>query len=269
MNKRTIFIVGNWKMYKTVEESLTFLHDLLPQLPSLLQDKSLKVGLAVPFTSIQSMAEAAKESMLQIGAQNMHDASSGAFTGEIAARMLKEVGATFVILGHSERRKIFLEDNATIGRKLERALEEGLQPILCIGESLEEREKGNTEKIVAEQLEGALSSLKEEDLSSLVLAYEPIWAIGTGETATPEQAQEVHLFCRNWIRDKYSANLAEQMIIQYGGSVKPGNVADLLRQPDIDGLLIGGGSLEATNFAKVLEQVPSPQIQEQTQEALK
>lgn len=245
---RPVVITGNWKMYKTIEESLTYIKELAP----LVQDATAKVYLAVPFTSIQSLAEYVAGKNIVIGAQNMHDASEGAFTGEIAARMLVEAGAKFVILGHSERRRLFNESNEFINKKVIQAIEEEIQPTLCIGENLEQRDQGKTEEILTTQLSECLSGLKEAQLTNLIIAYEPIWAIGTDRTATPEQAQEAHFLCRKWVEQTYGEVLAQKVLIQYGGSVKPENAAAILEQPDVDGLLVGGASLSAVNFSKIV-----------------
>lgn len=241
-------IAGNWKMYKTREEAVAYVKALAPLVGSALA----KVYLAVPYTLIHSAAEAAKGSTLVIGAQNMNDASEGAFTGEIAAKMLLDVGAQFVILGHSERRQRFNEDNGFIHRKIRRALQDGLQPILCIGETLEERESNKTEAILAEQLTGCLGDLTSGELAPLILAYEPVWAIGTNRTATPEIAQKAHQFCRSYLSEKWGTAFAEALVIQYGGSVKPENAAELMSQPDIDGLLVGGASLDVETFNRII-----------------
>lgn len=237
-------ITGNWKMYKTIEEAVAFIN----QLKEKLGEKS--AYLAVPFTAIQASSEAAKDSSITIGAQNMNDASEGAFTGEIAAKMLTNAGAKFVILGHSERRHLFGETSAFVNRKVHKALAEGLQPVLCVGETLDQHKEGKAKEIVKQQLEESLEGV--EEIGNLILAYEPVWAIGTDEAATPEQAQEMHAFCRECLSEKWGEEAANQIVIQYGGSVKPGNAKALMDQKDINGLLIGGASLSADTFLNIV-----------------
>jgi triosephosphate isomerase len=247
-HSRPTVITGNWKMYKTIDEAVRFVKELAP----LVQESTAQVYLAVPFTAIHATAEVAKSTKIVIGAQNMNDASEGAFTGEIAARMLKEAGAKFVILGHSERRKIFHETNSFINKKVKRALIEGLQPILCVGETKEEREQNKTAEVLESQISQSLADLSAEQLASLILAYEPVWAIGTDLAATPEMAQKEHEFCRSIVAKNWGSDFAEHLVIQYGGSVKPDNAKALLEQPDIDGLLVGGASLSVDSFSKIV-----------------
>jgi triosephosphate isomerase len=208
--------------------------------------------LAVPFTAITDSVRATEKTSLLIGAQNMHEAKEGAFTGEISSQMLKEAGAQFVLLGHSERRQIFKESNEIIHRKVRRAFEDQIQPVLCIGETLEQREKKQTVSVLFEQLEIALALCTEKEIGHLIVAYEPVWAIGTGRTATPEIAQQVHAACREWFKKKWGKENAEIMPLLYGGSVKPENTQSLLEQPDIDGVLVGGASLDPSTFAKIV-----------------
>lgn len=249
---RATIIAGNWKMYKTIPEAIDFIKRLAP----LVGDRQAKVYLAVPFTAIRPAVEAAGESGLVIGAQNMNDAEEGAFTGEIAARMLLDAGARFTLLGHSERRHIFGEKDDLINRKVHRALADGLQPILCVGETLEERRAGEAQEVVERQILEGLRRVKgKRKLATLVLAYEPVWAIGTGETATAEMAQEMHDHCRKVITKEWGAEVGEEMSILYGGSVKPENAGQLLQQPDVDGLLVGGASLHPELFIKIIEAV--------------
>lgn len=228
-------------MYKTGEEARDFITALIP----LIKDTLTPVFLAVPFTALGDSVKAACGTKIIIGAQNMHDAEEGAFTGEISARMLKKAGAEFVLLGHSERRQIFFETDAFINRKIKRALQEDLKPILCVGETKEEREKGLTDNVLSRQLKNSLEGLHLDDWSKLTIAYEPVWAIGTGLTATPAVAQETHAFI--------STLLPKKIPILYGGSVKPENAAELLSQPDIQGALIGGASLNVDSFAKIIK----------------
>lgn len=244
---RPTVLAGNWKMYKTVTESLEFIQALLPHLKEIKSE----VLLAIPFTAIQKGVEIAQGSSLKVGAQNMNDATEGAFTGEIAGRMLKEVGASFVLLGHSERRHLFLEEDGWINKKVHRALADQLLPILCVGETLQEREGGMTEEVLERQLRLGLSGVTS--LTNLRVAYEPVWAIGTGETATPEMANRAHAFIREWVKNNYTAKEGEDLVILYGGSVKPANSQDLLCQEDIDGLLIGGASLSLESFVEIIQ----------------
>lgn len=246
--RRPTFIVGNWKMHKTIDEARAFIKGLIPYV----RNCPLQVGLAVPFPAIQAAADEAKGSLIAIGAQNVNDHEEGAFTGEISCRMLKDAGATFVIIGHSERRKYFLESNMLVNKKIKRALKDGLQPIVCIGETLDQHQAGKTREVLKVQLVEGLEDLSLEELQKVILAYEPIWAIGTNHTATPELAQEIHHFCRSIMAEHWNAAAAECVIIQYGGSVKPENAAVLLAQPDVDGLLVGGGSLSLDSFSKII-----------------
>lgn len=243
---RSPIIAGNWKMYKTIAQALSFVKTL----PKFLEDTSQKVYLAAPFTSISQVAQESKGTSIVIGAQNMNDASEGAFTGEIAAKMLVDAGAKFVILGHSERRHIFQEDDAFINMKVKKALSEGLQVILCIGETLKEREGGQTRQVLQKQLQGSLQDVHPKE-GEVVVAYEPVWAIGTGQTASPEMAQETHKECRDILSEILGEELAQKTVLQYGGSVKPENVKVLMSQPDIDGVLVGGASLDPEVFAKI------------------
>lgn len=247
---RPVVIAGNWKMYKTIQEAQHYVETLAP----LLRESQVEVYLAVPFTAISPTVERTKElnSRVRIGAQNMNDASEGAFTGEIAGRMLKEAGASFVILGHSERRHIFKETDSFINRKVKSALAIGLQPLLCIGETLEEREKGETELVLERQLKESLEGISADQLKTLILAYEPVWAIGTGRVAHPEDAEKAHQFCRQVISTQWGAEVADALVIQYGGSVKPENAKALLEKEDIDGLLVGGASLKPESFVQII-----------------
>lgn len=248
-NRPTV-ITGNWKMYKTIPEATAFIQELIP----LVKKATVQVYLAVPFTALRAAADCAKKSPIVIGAQNMHDATEGAFTGEIAGRMLKDAGARFVILGHSERRRLFKESNAFINRKVKRALAEGLQPVVCIGETLEEREANQTEEVLSRQLLESLADVTDEQLEQLMIAYEPVWAIGSDRPATPEIAQEVQAQCRKKMAQQWGKAVAEKIVIQYGGSVNPENAHALLKQPDIDGLLIGGASLSVATFSEIINE---------------
>lgn len=245
---RQLVIAGNWKMYKTTEETQSFVQQLLPSLN--VNDR--EILLAVPFTLIQTAASMAGDNpAVKVGAQNMNDCSEGAFTGEIAGHMLLDIGAQFVLLGHSERRQLFGEDNAFINRKVKRAFIDGILPVVCVGETLQEREGGQTEAVLREQLSESLADIPAENMPSIILAYEPVWAIGTGKTATPEQAQEVHQMLRAAVSETWGADVAASLRILYGGSVKPANAGELLSQTDIDGVLVGGASLDADSFAQI------------------
>ena len=247
--ERRILIIGNWKMHKTIEEARQFIGQLLPHL----KENLTQVGLAIPFTALYPLSQEFKESHLLIGAQNMNDASEGAFTGEVAGKMLKDAGAQFVLIGHSERRHLYHESDEWINRKMQRAVEIDLQPILCIGETAEEHEAQKTEEIIEKQLREGFKSIDSDKLKKIIVAYEPVWAIGTGKNATPEQAQEIHHFCREVLADLFSEEKAQQAIIQYGGSVNPQNAQNLLNQPDINGLLIGGASLSLESFSQIVD----------------
>lgn len=246
--QRRQVIAGNWKMYKTIQETESFIKELTP----LVSDSEASVFLSVPFTAIHAAAEAAKETNIVIGAQNMNDASEGAFTGEIAAKMLLEAGAKFVIIGHSERRHVFGEDDSFINKKIKRALSDSLTPVFCIGETLEQRDGGSTETILKDQITQGLADVSPEEMSKILIAYEPVWAIGTGKTATPAHAQEVHQYIREAIKDLWDEETAANMVIMYGGSVKPNNARHLMEQSDIDGLLVGGASLSVESFSHIV-----------------
>ncbi len=234
-------------MYKTAREASAYLEDLIP----LIEGSKAKLFLAVPYTSITSAAKVAKGTDVTVGAQNMNDAREGAFTGEIAALMLKEAGAEFVLLGHSERRNVFGETNEFVQRKVVRALQDDLIPILCVGETLKEREAGETEAALQKQIEECLEGVPKEEAEKLILAYEPVWAIGTGKTATPEMAQEAHAFCRKCLGDLFGKKKADLIPILYGGSVNEKNAEELTSEEDIDGVLVGGASLDPEKLAQI------------------
>jgi triosephosphate isomerase len=246
---RPCIIIGNWKMHKTIEEARSFIKNLLS---SFQPAESTRVGLAVPYTVIFPAAEEVKGTALMVGAQNMNDASEGAFTGEIAGDMLKEAGAQFVLLGHSERRHLYCEDDDFINRKVKHAVEIGLQPILCIGETKEEYKAKETHSVIERQLTEGLKNIQPQQLQQLIIAYEPVWAIGNGHSANPEIAQEAQHFCRQILAKILTDELSQQIVIQYGGSVNPSNAHELLAQPDIDGLLIGGASLSLESFRQIV-----------------
>lgn len=245
---RPKMIVGNWKMYKTIGETVDFVKGLA----SLAAKSSASVGLAVPFTSLKGASDAAQGTNIKIGAQNMHDAVEGAFTGEVSSRMIRDVGAHFVILGHSERRLLFHESSDWINRKVKRAIQDGLVALVCVGETLQEYQQGNTTTVLRKQLSESLAGLTHEQLKRLVIAYEPVWAIGTDKTATPEIASKMHSFCRDFVAQQWGNERAQDLQILYGGSVKPANSAMLMSQPDIDGVLVGGASLSLDSFSQIV-----------------
>ncbi|WP_319370144.1 triose-phosphate isomerase [uncultured Ilyobacter sp.] len=247
--RRTI-VAGNWKMNKTNSESVTMLTELKELVKGI---SSVGIVLGVPFTALSDAVKAVEGSNIEIAAQNMNPNESGAFTGEIAPSMLTSIGVKYVILGHSERREYYNECDEFINAKVKAALKNGLTPILCIGEKLEDRENGKTDEVNEKQLKGGMAGLTSEEAAKVVIAYEPVWAIGTGKTATPEMAQETHKAIRNFLVEIFGTEVAEEITIQYGGSMKPDNAAELMGQTDIDGGLVGGASLEAASFAKIVE----------------
>jgi triosephosphate isomerase (TIM) len=249
MPERRPYIAGNWKMNKLREEARSYVRDLLP----LIEGKDgLDVGVCVPFTAIEAAREAARASWLRVLAQNVHEEESGAFTGEVSCAMLNDVGAMGAVIGHSERRQYFGETDRALQRKLPALLAAGLEPILCVGELEDERENGETERRLRHQVQEAFESVDADAVARVVIAYEPVWAIGTGKVATPEIAQDACAFIRALVRDKYG-DLADQVRIQYGGSVNDDNARELLGQPDIDGALVGGASLDAAQFARIVD----------------
>ncbi|TMA22690.1 MAG: triose-phosphate isomerase [Deltaproteobacteria bacterium] len=248
---RRKFVCGNWKMHKTGQEALQLVKDLVQRLSG----ASAQVGIAPPFTAVAQVKWALSQarSPLQLFGQNCHHEKQGAFTGEVSALMLKDAGCDGVILGHSERRQLFGETDEGVARKVKAALAEGLHPIVCVGETLQEREAGRTWEVVSRQMRAGLAGLDTGAVQKLTIAYEPVWAIGTGRNATAAQAQEVHGQIRGLLRELGGAAAADAVRIQYGGSVKPDNAAELLGQPDVDGALVGGASLKAEDFAKIVE----------------
>jgi len=241
---RKTFIAGNWKMNKTPSEAVAFAKDLVVAL----KDADTKVMIAPSMTALSMVAEVIKGSNIILGAQNMASIESGALTGETSVLMLKDLGVKNVILGHSERRAIIGETDELINQKVKLAIKHGLEAVFCIGETLDERKAGKAEEICFSQIEKGLKDVSAEDMKSVVIAYEPVWAIGTGVTASPEDAQAIHKACRNKIAELYSKDVANNVVIQYGGSVKPDNVKELMAQDDIDGGLIGGASLDVESF---------------------
>ncbi len=249
MNKaRKLIIAGNWKMNKTVAESVALVADLKVELAKV---KEVDLVVCPPFTALKPVSDAITNTNIKLGAQNLHWENFGAFTGEICAAMLRDVYCTYVILGHSERRQFFGETDETVNRRLKAALAARLRPIVCIGETLQERESGKTNAVLEKQLRGSLANLTNEEINDCILAYEPVWAIGTGKNATPEQAQETHAFIRG-VLGKLFGDTATKVRVQYGGSVKPGNAKELMTQPDIDGALVGGASLQARSFIDIV-----------------
>jgi len=247
---RKPIIAGNWKMYKTIPEAMSLGNTLKSGVSGILDRE---VVVAPPFTALAAVARALDGSGISLSGQNTCWENEGAYTGEVSPAMLKDVGCRYVIIGHSERRHIFGEKDKTIARKIRAALDAGLQPIFCIGETLEERETGKTLTVLRRQVKEGLKLIQGADMDKVVIAYEPVWAIGTGKTATNEQAQETHSFIRTLLEGLFEKNIASDLRILYGGSVKAGNVDGLMAQPDIDGVLVGGASLEADSFLRIIK----------------
>ena len=245
---RKAIIAGNWKMNKTATEAAELIDALIPAV----KDAGCEVVICVPFTDLVTAVAKTKGTNIHVGAENVHFEKSGAFTGEISADMLTDLGVEYVVVGHSERRQYFAETDETVNKRAKAALAGGLKPIICVGESLAQREQGVTEELVRMQVKIALNGVTADELKNVVIAYEPIWAIGTGKTATAEQAAEVCTFIRTTVRHLYGARIARSVTVQYGGSMKPANAAELLSQPDIDGGLIGGASLKAADFVEIV-----------------
>lgn len=246
---RKAIIAGNWKMNKTPDEARALVEELIP----LVADAECEVVVCPPFVDLCPVSKAIKGTNIHLGAQNIHWAKSGAFTGEISADMLKKFGVEYAIVGHSERRQYFGETDATVNMRAKAALENGISPIICVGESLEQRERGETDEFVASQVRGALEGISADDARRVVIAYEPIWAIGTGRTATAEMAEETITVIRKTLRSIFGNDAAETVRIQYGGSMNPQNAASLMAMENIDGGLIGGASLKAEDFSKVVK----------------
>jgi triosephosphate isomerase len=245
---RRPILVANWKMYKTASEALDFAYAFLPRVEGA---KDVEIAIAPPFTALDRIGRVLAGHGVALAAQNVSAEAEGAFTGEIAARMLVDLGCRYGIVGHSERRALFGDSDAVVARKAAVLLAAGIRPIVCVGETLEQREAGRTFETLAAQVEGSLAQVPRERAEELVLAYEPVWAIGTGRTATPEMAQEAHAFLRERLVARFAGS-ADRIRIQYGGSVKPENVYDLMAQPDIDGALVGGASLDPVAFARIV-----------------
>ncbi len=248
---RNKVIAGNWKMNKDVFETA----DLINGLKKSITAKNVEVIVCPPFTSLVVAQQLLKGSAIRLGAQDVSVHDDGAYTGEVSVNMLKSVGCEYVIVGHSERRQYFHESNELINQKAKKVLAAGMRVIICVGETLEEREKEITDKVITAQIKGVLAGLSESDLERVIIAYEPVWAIGTGKNATPRQAEDVHQLIRKLVGQLYSWNVAEKIIIQYGGSVKPENAKELLSQADIDGALVGGACLKPDSFAGIISPV--------------
>ena len=246
---RTPFVAGNWKMYKTVAEAVKYVKEFRILAKDI---AGVEIVIAPPFPALHAAAEAARNSNIAIAAQDMYWEREGAFTGAVSAPMIKEAGAEFVVIGHSERRTLFAETDATVNRKVAAAFAAGLTPIACIGETLDQRERNETFDVLDRQIRQGLDGLTSEQLSQLVLAYEPVWAIGTGRNATPAQAAEAHGHIRQRLRQWFGADAAELCHVIYGGSVKPENIRDLITQPDVDGALVGGASLDVQAFFDII-----------------
>lgn len=245
---RKPIIAGNWKMHKTINEAKSFVEEIKGSI----KETDVEAVICAPYTILKDLKEVTKGTNIKVGAQNMHFEENGAFTGEISPLMLKELEIDYVIIGHSERRQYFNETDETVNKKVKKALEHSIIPIMCVGESLEQREDGDTKSIVKSQVEKGLQGINHEDIKKIVVAYEPIWAIGTGKTASSEDANEVIAYIREVIKNVSSEDISEEIRIQYGGSVKPSNVEEIMNQSDIDGALVGGASLEPKDFIELV-----------------
>ncbi|MGB2705908.1 MAG: triose-phosphate isomerase [Candidatus Omnitrophota bacterium] len=247
---RKPIIAGNWKMHKTTEESIALSNAIKRDLFNI---DNVEIVLCPPFTSLTDIKDVTNDTNISLGSQNVFWEEEGAFTGEVSPKMLKAVGCKYVIIGHSERRAYFGETNETVNKKVKSALKAGLFPIMCVGEKLEEREAGKTFDVVRDHVEGGLLNVGEKEILNMVIAYEPVWAIGTGKNATPDEAEEVHKFIRELLAKKYEKKISEEIRIQYGGSVKPANIESLIKEKDIDGALVGGASLKADSFVDIVK----------------
>ncbi|MBN2483082.1 MAG: triose-phosphate isomerase [Candidatus Omnitrophica bacterium] len=254
---RKPFIAGNWKMYKTTNEAVELAGSLVKEIGKFVH---ADIALCPTYTVLNDVYKTIENSVITLGAQNVYWESEGAYTGEISPIMVKDTGAEYVIIGHSERRKYFSETDSTVNKKVKAVLAIGLTPIICIGETLEEREQNKTMDVIKTQLEGGLEGFAALDVLNSVIAYEPIWAIGTGKTATPEQAEEVHAFIRTWLEEKYTSSTSDQIRILYGGSVKPENIRELMQKENIDGALVGGASLKKDSFVSIVKNAVSDTI---------
>jgi triosephosphate isomerase (TIM) len=251
-SNRKPIIAGNWKMYNTAAEALALVNALKKELVGV-NASDVETVVCPPFTALYAVSTILQGSGVALGAQNVHWEKEGAFTGEIAAPMLKELSVRYAIVGHSERRQFFGETNEGVNKRAKAALGQGIRPIVCVGETLAQREAGQTEAVIRDHVTGGLAGFTKDAMLDTVIAYEPVWAIGTGKTATPAQAQEVHAFIRELLTAMFDSSVAAKVRIQYGGSVKPGNAKELLGQPDIDGALVGGASLKAADFAAIVK----------------
>jgi len=247
---RKIIIAGNWKMYKTLKDGEELVNSLKR---SLYQIENVDIVVCPPFTLLAALGDALTDSNIALGAQDCYWQEEGAFTGEVSCNMIRDTGCAYVIIGHSERRQFFGETNETVNKKVNAALKAGLLPIVCVGETLAEREKGLTFKVLDSQVNNSLKDINADDILKVIIAYEPVWAIGTGKTATAQQAQEAHKYIRGLLEKSYGKEISGQIRIQYGGSVKPENSAELLKEPDIDGALVGGASLKADSFSDIVK----------------
>ncbi len=248
---RRIIIAGNWKMNKTVPEAIELVNGLKRELSSI---ENIDIVVIPPYTALSEISDMLANSNIDLGAQDVYWQQGGAFTGEISPVMLKDVGVTYVVIGHSERRSYFNETNETVNKKIKAVLAVDLIPIMCVGERLEEREEGKTYDVVKKHIMGGLEGISGEQALKVVIAYEPVWAIGTGKTATPQQAEDVHKYIRQLLAEMYDRSTAENIRIQYGGSVKPENIKELIKQQDIDGALVGGASLKVEQFVPIVKE---------------
>ncbi len=246
---RIPFIAGNWKMFKTKAEALAFAEEF----KELYKDTDVQTAICAPFTNLQTLKDAFAGTQIKVGAQNVHFADEGAFTGEISVGMLEEIGVDFCIVGHSERRQYFAETDETVNKKLKKLFEGPIRPILCVGESLQERDADKAFDVVGAQIKADLDGIDPGDVAKLVIAYEPIWAIGTGRTATPQQAEEMCAFIRKTLIELYGEEVSDEVIIQYGGSVKPANATEIMNMDEIDGALVGGASLKPKDFMEIID----------------
>ena len=246
---RIPFIAGNWKMFKTKAEAIAFAEEFR----ELYKDTDVQTAICAPFTNLEALKEAFAGTEIKVGAQNVHFADEGAFTGEISVSMLEEIGVDFCIIGHSERRQYFGETDETVNLKLKKLLTGSIRPIMCVGESLEERDAGKAFDVVGGQIKADLEGIDAADVKKLVIAYEPIWAIGTGRTATPDQAEEMCAFIRKTLIELYGEEVSDEVIIQYGGSVKPANATEIMNMDEIDGALVGGASLKPEDFMEIID----------------
>jgi triosephosphate isomerase len=249
---RKTIIAGNWKMYKTIGEAIELANGLKREIFEL-NSQDIEIVLCPPFTALSEVAEVIAGSNISLGAQDVFWQDEGAFTGEVSCSMLKDAGCSYVVIGHSERRQYFSETNETVNKKVKAAIKSGLTPIMCVGETLSEREKNKTFDVLNDQIRNGFMDLNAQDVCKIVIAYEPVWAIGTGKTATPVQAQEAQKYIRDLLVKMYNKDTANTVRIQYGGSVKPENIEELMNQPDVDGALVGGASLKIDSFAQIVK----------------